>query len=86
MTHHSPDFNGVTPANQVLLYIVMEIIEKIDLEDGRWVKTDAGYRLEGESRALRVPPRPVWPWLVAGSGLIAAAGYCRHRKRKPKNM
>ena len=83
LAHHSPDFKGVTPANQVLLYIVMEIIEKIDLEDGRWVKTDDGYRLEGESRAIRAPARPVWPWLVAGSVLIAAAaaGYCWRRKR-----
>jgi hypothetical protein len=93
LAHHDPDFgmmDDIRPgyfnfANHSA-WMLMELIGDRDLTDGRWVKTDDGYRLEGESRALRLPPPPppVWPWVVAAIAFVAvgSAGVYRWRFKK----
>lgn len=53
-------------------WMVMGVLAERDLDGGRWVKTDGGYRLEGRST---LPPRPrgLVPWQLAG---LFAVGAC----------
>jgi hypothetical protein len=87
LDYHDPKFGSVKLPN-VPACIVMEWIAQKDLDDGHWVKTDDGYRLEGTSRALRLPPRTVpWGWAVAaivGGSLIATGGFVIYRRRASK--
>ncbi len=82
LKYHHPDFKSVTAPRMLATYSIMEILAIIDLDDGRWTRTDDGYVLEGESRSIRLP-RPVWPWVVAGAALLvsAAAGVVWRRRR-----
>jgi hypothetical protein len=86
LDYHDPKFGSVKLPN-VPACIVMEWIAQKDLDDGRWIKTDDGYRLEGTSRALRLPPRTFpWGWAVAalvGGSLIATGGFVIYRRRSP---
>ncbi|MBI3822093.1 MAG: hypothetical protein HY289_05360, partial [Planctomycetes bacterium] len=50
----------------------------------QWVKTDDGYRLEGTSRALRLPPKTYgWAWItgcVLGGLVIAGGAFAIYRR------
>jgi hypothetical protein len=52
---------------------IMEWVAGRQMENGRWEKTDTGYRLEGISLALKIPESSGFPtWLVIGSILLLA--------------
>jgi hypothetical protein len=85
LENHDPKFGHVKLPNSQAC-IVMEWMAQKDLDDGRWAKTEDGYRLEGTSRALRLPtPRPFpWGWTtaaLAGASLIVACGFVFYRRR-----
>ncbi len=90
LTYHEPDLGNISLTNE-FAYTFIELIAKCDLDDGRWEKTDDGYRLEGVSRSLRPPPRRsyAWAWITGGTLLaLAAAGgafvmYRRRGKQPP---
>ncbi len=52
LANHEPDLGSLQLPNMGA-YCFMEIIAKMDMENGRWEKIDGGYRLEGTSKALR---------------------------------
>jgi prepilin-type N-terminal cleavage/methylation domain-containing protein len=69
LIYHEPELADLHRKHE-LVYTYMEILATRDLDNGRWEKTDGGYRLEGNSRALRPPPRNYgWVW-IAGSALL----------------
>ena len=86
LTHHDPDLGVVTLPN-VAAYSVMELITDKDLDNGRWEKIDGGYRLEGVSRALRLPPGQFglsWALAALGLVLLAAGAFAMYRGRGKK--
>jgi len=86
LTYHDPDLGHIDLKNMGA-YSFMEIIAKSDLGDGRWEKTNDGYRLEGVSRALRPPARPFpWAWaaVVVAITLLAAGAFVIYRRRGKK--
>jgi hypothetical protein len=83
LVYHEPGFGHIDVKNG-LAFSIMGIIATTDLDNGRWVRTDTGYRLEGASRALRPPPSP-FPWiLVTLCVVMLAAGLVTYRKRGRK--
>ncbi|MBI1832704.1 MAG: hypothetical protein HYR84_14785 [Planctomycetes bacterium] len=71
LTYHDPAL-GFVHQPKAPVFWVMEGILLYDLDDGHWVKTEEGYRLEGVSRALRAPPSTFrWEWAV---GLFVVVG------------
>lgn len=86
LTDHNPALGDIH-LKDTFAYSFMEIIAERDLEGGRWVKTDDGYRLEGVSRALRPQARQFpWSWVLATLGLLllAAATFVIYRGRGAK--
>lgn len=87
LTYHDPVI-GHFQSKHTFAYTIMEIIAKRELDNGRWEKTDTGYRLEGTSQALKPPP-PGFPWLRVGLGLlpmVVIAGmivWWERRRKKP---
>ncbi len=76
LRYHDPDLGPIDFKNE-FAFSLMEMIAERDLDDGRWEKTDDGYRLEGVSRALRPPPPRSFGWAWATGGILltlAAAG------------
>src|SRR5207249_2539861 len=63
LTYHEPEM-GVMQMPNASSWSLMELIALMDIDNGRWEKTDTGYRLTGQSKALRPPPRPSH-WLLA---------------------
>ncbi|MCI0684849.1 MAG: hypothetical protein L0Y71_22355, partial [Gemmataceae bacterium] len=57
LTRHDPRLGELVMRNAPA-FSFMEMIAERDLENGRWVKTDTGYRLEGVSKRLRPLPPP----------------------------
>ena len=90
LKHHDPVL-GFVDQHNAPAYWVMEGILLYDLHEGRWVKTDDGYRLEGISRTLQPPPTPrtyTWAWATGAAMLtLAAAGGAfviyRRRSKQP---
>jgi hypothetical protein len=85
LTRHDPSLGDIN-MKSTYAYTFMELIAERDLDDGHWVKTDDGYRLEGISRAMRPPSRTFpWGWIIAGSVMVlfclGFGGFYYRRKR-----
>ena len=86
LSHHDPNL-GEMDLKNVYAYSLMGIIARHDLDNGRWEKTETGYRLEGVSRSLRSPPsRFPWAWAAIGVAvmLMAAGAFVIFRGRGKK--
>src|SRR5262245_6038061 len=89
LQNHQPDF-GKVHLRDVPAWVVMGLVTENQMQDGRWEKTDTGYRLEGKSLAMTLPvdtPTRAFLWwigagLVALGLLVAARWYLRY-KGKP---
>jgi hypothetical protein len=76
----------VLAAKGMLTWQVMELIREKQLKDGRWQRTDKGYRLTGTSLATRAPMEEAksgafWWWAVGGV-VLGGAGLACWRRRK----
>jgi hypothetical protein len=59
LENHRPELGNFQGGkNGWIAWQLMEVIEKRQLKDGRWRKTDLGYQLEGTSAARLVAPPP----------------------------
>ena len=88
LTYHDPKFAGVVVVDAPA-WMAMELLAKRDIDDGKWIKTEEGYRLEGVSKSLRTPPVGTpfpWTWVIAGSAVsvTAIAGVVLYRRRSKK--
>ena len=87
LAHHDPKLGGVKFVN-TRAFAVMELIARNDIENGRWEKTEDGYRLEGGSHTP-LPPRKfnwIWPALAGAVMCTAVGGFVLYRRRGKKTM
>ncbi|MCI0639667.1 MAG: hypothetical protein L0Y72_12250 [Gemmataceae bacterium] len=83
LSDHDPDLGDMhmpgAPA-----FSFMELLEKAQLETGRWVKTADGYRLEGVSKARRTSTSARYGWTIGtatGLAVVGAGLFFWHRRR-----
>jgi hypothetical protein len=85
---HSPDMGELALPN-VAAYSVMEIIAQRDIEDGRWEKTESGYRLFGKS-LVPLPPSPPTRWpivaAVVAAGILCTGFLIVRYRRLPRRL
>jgi hypothetical protein len=89
LSSHRPSFGSVQ-LNKVPLWVVMELVAITQIEDGRWERTDDGYRLVGKSLVPGPAPGPVrWPYAAAVIG-CASLGFgfliYRYRRMAPRRL
>ncbi len=93
LANHQPDFGSIQPSKKGWhAFTIMRIVASRELENGRWEKTDRGYRLVGKSLAAAPTPAAGKPagaslWLVGGAVLLGATllsvgGFCVLKKRR----
>ena len=78
---HQPAL-GQLDLKSVPAFSLMELIASRQMIDGRWIKTDAGYRLQGQSRAADTSSALSW-WVIAAFnlGLLASGALLLMRTR-----
>ncbi len=86
LADHEPDIGQLKLGDRPRAWQVMELVAHRQLQGGRWEKTENGYRLTGDSLALRQPTTNLFVvllvWLLPGIAILGAAGfYLRRRKR-----
>lgn len=87
LTGHQPKLGAVRMAN-AHAWSFMQLIQRVDMDGGRWEKTPDGYMLTGTSKGLAIPPsRFPWAWLAIGVALtlMAAGGFVMYRSRASKS-
>ncbi|MCI0377789.1 MAG: hypothetical protein L0215_09295 [Gemmataceae bacterium] len=86
LSDHDPDLGDMQmPAAPAFSF--MELLEKTQLENGRWVKFDGGYRLEGVSKARRTSTSARYGWTIGTATCLAAIGaglFLWHRRQRIK--
>lgn len=83
---HNPDFGVISTKNPYYAWQLMNLIAEKELRDGRWEKTDTGYRLTGTSLGSPdAPPRWNVSLLIALGALgVAGAGVAYQMRRRRK--
>ena len=85
LSHHDPIL-GYSLPKDTRAYSIMEIIAGANLDNGRWEKTEDGYRLEGGS-PTPLPPRKFnwfWPALAVAVMCTVVGGFVLYRRRGKK--
>lgn len=79
---HAPDFGKVHLGN-VPAWMIMALVTENQMQDGRWEKTETGYRLDGKSLVPR-PPSDISTWVIicwALAGVLVLASLYLLRRR-----